>query len=44
MTTDGFEKEIAFKVILKDGKSFNIAAIAKGAGMINPALATMLCL
>lgn len=43
MTTDTFSKEIAFKVQLDDGKSFNIGAMAKGAGMINPAMATMLC-
>jgi glutamate N-acetyltransferase/amino-acid N-acetyltransferase len=43
MTTDTFAKEIAFKVSLSDGGSFNIGAIAKGAGMINPAMATMLC-
>ena len=43
MTTDTFAKEIAFKVMLEDGSSFNIGAIAKGAGMINPAMATMLC-
>jgi glutamate N-acetyltransferase/amino-acid N-acetyltransferase len=43
MTTDAFSKECAFKVKLDDGSSFNIGAIAKGAGMINPAMATMLC-
>jgi len=43
MTTDTFAKEIALKVELDDGTSFNIGAIAKGAGMINPAMATMLC-
>ncbi len=43
MTTDSFKKEIALEVTLSDGKKFNIAAIAKGAGMINPAMATMLC-
>jgi len=43
MTTDSFKKEIAYKVELEDGSSFNIAAICKGAGMINPAMATMLC-
>lgn len=43
MTTDTFAKEIALKVTLDDGKSFSIGAIAKGAGMINPAMATMLC-
>jgi glutamate N-acetyltransferase/amino-acid N-acetyltransferase len=43
MTTDTFSKEIALKVTLKDESSFNIGAMAKGAGMINPAMATMLC-
>lgn len=43
MTTDSFEKEICFKVELEDKTSFHIAAICKGAGMINPAMATMLC-
>lgn len=43
MTTDSFKKELAYKVTLEDGKSFSIAAICKGAGMINPAMATMLC-
>ena len=43
MTTDTFAKEISFKVELADGSSFNIGAMAKGAGMINPAMATMLC-
>lgn len=43
MTTDSFKKELCFKVILEDGTFFHIAAICKGAGMINPAMATMLC-
>lgn len=43
MTTDTFSKEMAFKVELEDGSSFNVGAMAKGAGMINPAMATMLC-
>lgn len=43
MTTDSFKKEIALNVELKNGKNFKIAAICKGAGMINPSLATMLC-
>ncbi|NLY03999.1 MAG: bifunctional glutamate N-acetyltransferase/amino-acid acetyltransferase ArgJ [Campylobacter sp.] len=43
MTTDSFKKELAFRVELENGKSFNIAAICKGAGMINPSMATMLC-
>ncbi len=43
MTTDAFSKEIALKIELEDGSSFHIGAMAKGAGMINPAMATMLC-
>ena len=43
MTTDSFKKELCLKVILEDGSFFHIAAICKGAGMINPAMATMLC-
>lgn len=43
MTTDRFPKELAFEVTLEDGSSFHIAGICKGAGMINPAMATMLC-
>ncbi|MDX1295345.1 MAG: bifunctional glutamate N-acetyltransferase/amino-acid acetyltransferase ArgJ, partial [Sulfurimonadaceae bacterium] len=43
MTTDTFPKSIAYEVTLDDGKSFRIGAMAKGAGMINPAMATMLC-
>ncbi|MBL0708295.1 MAG: bifunctional glutamate N-acetyltransferase/amino-acid acetyltransferase ArgJ [Sulfurimonas sp.] len=43
MTTDAFSKEIALKVELDDGSCFSIGAMAKGAGMINPAMATMLC-
>jgi len=43
MTTDSFSKEKAFKVELEDGTVFSIGAMAKGAGMINPAMATMLC-
>jgi len=43
MTTDSFSKEISLRVELEDGNSFNIGAMAKGAGMINPAMATMLC-
>ena len=42
MTTDSFKKELALSVKTKDGE-FKIAAICKGAGMINPCLATMLC-
>ena len=43
MTTDSFKKELAYRVELENGEHFNIAAICKGAGMINPAMATMLC-
>lgn len=43
MTTDTFAKRIAFEVRLADGSSFRLGAMAKGAGMINPAMATMLC-
>lgn len=43
MTTDSFKKEICLKVELENGEFFHIAAICKGAGMINPAMATMLC-
>ena len=43
MTTDRWNKEIAFKVVLENGDSFKIGAMAKGAGMIAPNMATMLC-
>ena len=43
MTTDQFKKELAYTVVLEDGETFHIAAICKGAGMINPSMATMLC-
>lgn len=43
MTTDTFAKRIAFEITLDNGQSFRIGAMAKGAGMINPAMATMLC-
>lgn len=43
MTTDKFKKELCLRVELDSGDSFNIGAICKGAGMINPAMATMLC-
>ncbi|MDX1808879.1 MAG: bifunctional glutamate N-acetyltransferase/amino-acid acetyltransferase ArgJ [Sulfurospirillaceae bacterium] len=43
MTTDSFKKELCVKVELDNGEFFHIAGICKGAGMINPAMATMLC-
>ncbi|ANV97786.1 bifunctional ornithine acetyltransferase/N-acetylglutamate synthase [Helicobacter enhydrae] len=42
-TTDSFAKQIALRVELENGESFHIGAMAKGAGMIEPSMATMLC-
>lgn len=42
-TTDSFAKSIALRIELEDGSSFHIGAMAKGAGMIEPSMATMLC-
>lgn len=43
MTTDAYPKTCMYEVKLEDETSFKIGAVAKGAGMINPNLATMLC-
>ncbi len=43
MTTDSYPKSCLYEVILEDKTTFKIGAISKGAGMINPNLATMLC-
>ncbi|QOG11415.1 bifunctional glutamate N-acetyltransferase/amino-acid acetyltransferase ArgJ [Arcobacter sp. FWKO B] len=43
MTTDAYPKSALYEVTLSNGKKFKIGAVAKGAGMINPNLATMLC-
>ena len=43
MTSDTFSKEVAFKKTLADGRTFTLGGMAKGAGMINPNMATMLC-
>jgi glutamate N-acetyltransferase/amino-acid N-acetyltransferase len=43
MTTDTRPKEVAVQVDM-EGAEFTIAGVAKGAGMIHPNLATMLCL
>ncbi|MFY4758392.1 bifunctional glutamate N-acetyltransferase/amino-acid acetyltransferase ArgJ [Aliarcobacter butzleri] len=43
MTTDAYPKTCMYEVKLENGTSFKIGAVAKGAGMINPNLATMLC-
>jgi glutamate N-acetyltransferase / amino-acid N-acetyltransferase len=42
MTSDTFPKEIGFAVETESG-TFHMGGIAKGAGMINPNMATMLC-
>ena len=42
MTTDTFAKEIAIHV-QAEPKGFTIGGVAKGAGMIHPNMATMLC-
>jgi len=42
MTTDTFAKRVAVRIVV-DGKPVVIGGIAKGAGMIHPDMATMLC-
>ncbi len=42
-TTDKFEKRLTIDVALPSGESVRISAQAKGAGMIQPRFATMLC-
>jgi glutamate N-acetyltransferase / amino-acid N-acetyltransferase len=42
MTSDTFPKEIAAEFVI-DGQTVRIGGIAKGAGMIDPNMATMLC-
>jgi len=42
MTSDSFPKETAVEVVI-GGKRVRIGGIAKGAGMIDPNMATMLC-
>jgi glutamate N-acetyltransferase/amino-acid N-acetyltransferase len=43
MTTDAFEKRTALDIDLPGGGTVRLSAQAKGAGMIQPAFATMLC-
>jgi len=43
MTTDAFEKRAALDVTLPSGGTVRLTAQAKGAGMIQPSFATMLC-
>ncbi|HZB78166.1 MAG TPA: bifunctional glutamate N-acetyltransferase/amino-acid acetyltransferase ArgJ [Solirubrobacteraceae bacterium] len=42
-TTDAFEKRLTFDVALPAGGTVRVSAQAKGAGMIQPSFATMLC-
>ena len=42
-TTDAFPKQVAVDVALPSGASVRLTAQAKGAGMISPSFATMLC-
>ena len=43
MTSDTFPKEIAVEVKLSGDRRIRLGGMAKGAGMINPNMATMLC-
>ncbi|NVJ54207.1 MAG: bifunctional glutamate N-acetyltransferase/amino-acid acetyltransferase ArgJ [Campylobacteraceae bacterium] len=43
MTTDAYPKTCMYEVKIDEEDSFKIGVVAKGAGMINPNLATMLC-
>ena len=43
MTTDAFEKRATLDIDLPGGGTVRLSAQAKGAGMIQPAFATMLC-
>ena len=43
MTSDTFPKEVAVRETLPGGGTFTVGGMAKGAGMINPNMATMLC-
>jgi len=43
LTTDKFPKRVALEISLSQKRSFRIGATAKGAGMIHPNMATMLC-
>jgi glutamate N-acetyltransferase/amino-acid N-acetyltransferase len=42
-TTDQLDKHVALEVALPSGSTVRLAAQAKGAGMIQPSFATMLC-
>lgn len=43
MTSDTYAKEISCEVTTASGATFRVGGIAKGAGMIDPNMATMLC-
>ncbi|MDY6823853.1 MAG: bifunctional glutamate N-acetyltransferase/amino-acid acetyltransferase ArgJ [Thermodesulfobacteriota bacterium] len=43
ITSDKFPKIITTAVEMENGETFSICAVAKGAGMIRPDMATMLC-
>jgi glutamate N-acetyltransferase / amino-acid N-acetyltransferase len=43
MTTDAFEKRATLDIELPSGRTVRLSAQAKGAGMIQPSFATMLC-
>ncbi len=43
MTTDKFRKVAVETGVMADGSRFTISGVAKGAGMIRPDMATMLC-
>ena len=42
MTTDPFPKARAIECTLEDGRTFRVGGVAKGSGMIEPRMATML--
>ncbi len=42
LTTDPFPKSQAVECVLADGRTFHVGGIAKGSGMIEPRMATML--
>lgn len=43
MTTDKYPKQVSAEISLSKNRKFRIGATAKGAGMIHPNMATMLC-
>ncbi|MGN0241521.1 MAG: bifunctional ornithine acetyltransferase/N-acetylglutamate synthase, partial [Candidatus Weimeria sp.] len=43
MTTDTKPKQVAVEIMMSDGTTVTIGAMAKGSGMIHPDMCTMLC-